>query len=82
MGTPADDIRRAEAAWSAARRMIARNERPCYRVADSGDGTVHLIELPWLAPVAASPGTSVTRAREAVAAWLEVDPDAFDIERG
>ncbi len=78
----ADQFRRAEAAWSAARRMIARKERPCYRVAETGDGTYHLIELPWIAPVVATRGTALSRAREAVARWLDVDPGAFDIEPG
>jgi hypothetical protein len=82
MGTPADDVRRADAAWAAARRMIARRERPCYRVAETGDGTFNLVELPWIAPVPATPGTALARARDAVAGWLGVDPEAFDIERG
>jgi hypothetical protein len=62
--------------------MVARQERPCYRVAATGDGTFHLIELPWLAPVRATPGTAIDRARDAVAGWLGVDGGAFDIERG
>ena len=62
--------------------MIARKERPCYRVAETGDGTYHLIELPWIAPVAASRRTALARARDAVARWLEVDPGSFDIEAG
>ena len=79
---PADQFRRAESAWSAARRMIARKERPCYRVADTGDGTYHLIELPWIPPVTATRATALGRARDAVAAWLDVDPGSFDIEAG
>lgn len=79
---PANQSRRAEAAWTAARRMIARKERPCYRVAETGDGTYHLIELPWVAPVTASRADALDRARDAVAALLDVDPDAFDIEPG
>ena len=78
---PADEFRRAEAAWSAARRMIARKERPCYRVAETGDGTYHLIELPWIPPVAATRATALARAREAVAGWLDVEAGSFDIER-
>ena len=47
MAGTTSDFRRAEAAWSAARRMIARKERPCYRVAETGDGsTVYVVELP------------------------------------
>ena len=79
---PADQFRRAEAAWSAARRMIARKERPCYRVAETGDGTYHLIELPWIRPFSAARGTALSRGRDAVAHWLDVDPGSFDIEEG
>jgi hypothetical protein len=62
--------------------MIARRERPCYRVAETGDGsTIHVVELPWIGPVEADRRTALARAREAVAAWLDVDPGAFDVER-
>lgn len=78
-----NDFRHAEAAWSAARRMIARKDRPCYRVAETGDGaTVHIIELPWIAPLEATRRDAVDRARGAIAAWLGVQPDTFDVERG
>lgn len=77
-----NDFRHAEAAWSAARRMIARKDRPCYRVAETGDGaTVHIIELPWIAPLEASRRNAVDQARGAIAAWLGVRPDTFDVER-
>ena len=83
MASGLGDFRRAEAAWSAGRRMIARKDRPCYRVAETGDGTTfHIIELPWIAPFAATRSTAVERARQTVSAWLDVDPQAFDIERG
>jgi hypothetical protein len=83
MASGSNDFRRAEAAWSASRRMVARKERPCYRVAETGDGaTVHIIELPWIAPIEATRRTAIDRAREAIAAWLDVQPDAFDVERG
>ena len=76
-----NEFRRAEAAWSAGRRMVARRERPCYRVADTGDGaTVHIVELPWIAPITATRGTALDRARAAIAGWLDVQPDAFDVE--
>jgi hypothetical protein len=78
----ASDFTRAEAAWSASRRMIARKERPCYRVAETGDGTtVHIIELPWIAPIDATRETAIDRARDAIAAWLDARSDAFDVER-
>jgi hypothetical protein len=76
------DIRRAEAAWTAARRMVARRERPCYRVAETGDGiTIHIVELPWIAPMTATRAMALEQARHAIADWLDVRPDAFDVER-
>jgi hypothetical protein len=63
--------------------MIARRERPGYRVAETGDGaTVHIVELPWLGQIAADRSDAIRAAREAIASWLEVDPDSFDVERG
>jgi hypothetical protein len=83
MAAGRDDFKRAEAAWSASRRMIARKERPCYRVTETGDGvTVHVIELPWIAPIAATRQRAIPAAREAIASWLDVQPDTFDVERG
>lgn len=82
MAKGSNDFRRAEAAWSAARRMVARKDRPCYRVADTGDGaTIHIIELPWIAPIEATRRDALARAREAIAGWLDVKPDTFDVER-
>jgi hypothetical protein len=83
MAQGSNDFRHTQAAWSAARRMIARKDRPCYRVAATGDGsTVHIVELPWIAPIRASRSEAIDRAREAIAAWLDVQPEAFDVERG
>jgi len=63
--------------------MIARRERPGYRVAETGDGaTVHIDELPWLGRISADRSDAIRTAREAIAAWLEVDPDSFDVEWG
>jgi hypothetical protein len=75
-------IRFADQARSASRRMIARGERPGYRVAETGDGsTVHVVELPWLGQITADRQAAMRSAREAIAAWLGVDPGAFDLER-
>jgi hypothetical protein len=83
MAQGSNDFRHAQAAWSAARRMIARKDRPCYRVAETGDGnTVHIVELPWIAPIKAGRREAIDRAREAIAAWLDIQPEAFDVERG
>ena len=63
--------------------MIARRERPGYRIAETGDGvTVHIVELPWLGQIVADRSEAVRKAREAIGAWLEVDPDSFDVEWG
>jgi hypothetical protein len=76
-------LRRSQQTWTASRRMIARRERPGYRVAETGDGvTVHVVELPWLGQIVADRSEAVRKAREAIAAWLEVDPDSFDVEWG
>jgi hypothetical protein len=75
-------IRQAEQARAASRRMIARGERPGYRVAETGDGsTVHVVELPWLGQIAAGRHAAIRAARQTIAAWLGVDPEAFDLER-
>jgi hypothetical protein len=62
--------------------MIARGERPGYRVAETGDGaTVHVVELPWLGQIGASRQATLPIVRDTIAAWLGVDPAAFDLER-
>ena len=62
--------------------MIARGERPCYRVAETGDGeTIHIVELPWLGPITADRSSAIRRARASIAGWLGADPEAFDVER-
>ena len=72
----------AAQAWSASRRMIARGERPGYRIAETGDGeTVHVIELPWLGRLATDRRDAITKARASIAAWLGVDGATFDVER-
>jgi hypothetical protein len=81
-GRTRNDIRMAESAWAASRRMISRRERPLYRIADTGDGrTIHVVELPWLPPIDATRSTAIERGRDAIAAWLDVDRSAFDVER-
>jgi hypothetical protein len=43
---------------------------------------VHVVELPWLGQIVADRSEAVRKAREAIGAWLEVDPDSFDVEWG
>jgi hypothetical protein len=76
------EAHQAEQAWSASRRMIARGERPGYRIAETGDGeTIHVIELPWLGRIASERRDAIAQARASIAAWLGVDGDTFDVER-
>jgi hypothetical protein len=73
----------AEQAWTASRRMIARGERPGYRIAETGDGeTIHVIQLPWLGRIATDRGSAIAAARSSIAAWLGADGATFDVERG
>jgi hypothetical protein len=88
-GMPArDDLdaitqaRLAEQAWTACRRMIARGERPGFRIEKTGDGeTIHIVELPWLGRLRAERTQAIERARDAIGKWLGADPSAFDVER-
>lgn len=78
------ELRRAEAAWKASRRMISRGERPLYRVAAAGDGPeihVRIVELPWLAATATRPSHVLRMGRAIIAEWLEVGESDFDVER-
>ena len=76
------EARVAEQAWTASRRMIARGERPGYRIAETGDGeTIHVIELPWLGRIATARANAIASARSSIAAWLGVDGATFDVER-
>ena len=62
--------------------MIARGERPGYRIAETGDGeTIHVVELPWLGRIATDRRNAISRARASIAAWLGVDEATFDVER-
>jgi hypothetical protein len=85
--TPADEItqlRLAEQARRASRRMIARGQRPAYRVdvfEETAEIRIRIAELPWLTGTSARPGSVLVDARRIVAAWLEVDGESFDIER-
>jgi hypothetical protein len=67
------------AALQAGRRMIARGDRPVYRVR-SKDGGWSVDALPWLSVTAASRRDALDAGRAAIAEWLEVPPDAFDLQ--
>jgi hypothetical protein len=62
--------------------MIARGERPCYRVIPVQDGSWTVDALPWLVVMAARRRGAMDEARAAIADWLEVGPDSFDVDTG
>ena len=83
LGDARRTLQRADAARMAGRRMIARGERPGYRVEIvrlTPDVGIRIVELPWLQASVASRRDIVATARTLVAGWLGVSPDAFDVE--
>ena len=76
-----DEGRQRAAAHQASRRMIARGDWPPYRVTTAQDGRWRVDTLPWVPPLSAtSRREALEAAREAIATWLEVEPDSFDVE--
>jgi hypothetical protein len=67
-------------AVQAARRMIARGERPGYRLLLGGDGRWRVDGLPGLAVSALDRQAASVSIRSTIATELEVDPMAFDID--
>ena len=62
------------------RQMVARGERPLYHVRPCPDGRWIVHEAPWLTVHATSRSEALNGARSVIVAWLEVDPDTFDVE--
>ena len=60
--------------------MIARGDRPGYRISTAQDGRWYVDALPWLAVSATSRRDALEAAKAAIAQWLDVSPDSFDIE--
>jgi hypothetical protein len=67
-------------ARQAARRVIARGERPLYRVRMAQDGRWAVDWCPWLPLAATDRREAVAAARAAVAGWLEVDGSMVEVE--
>jgi hypothetical protein len=67
------------AAFQASRRMIARGDRPAYRVT-AEDGRWHVDTLPWVPISATGRREALAEARAAIAAWLDVSAESFDVE--
>ena len=60
--------------------MIARGDRPAYRVTTAEDGRWRVDELRWVSATATGRREALDEARTAIAEWLGVSPDSFDVE--
>jgi len=67
-------------AVQAARRMVAHGERPGYRLVATPDRTWRVDGLPGIAVAAQDLRAARAQARAVIAAALDVDPAAFDVE--
>ena len=70
------------AARQAAIRTIARGERPVYRAMQAKDGRWYILGYAWLSIDANDRRSAVEATRAAVAEWLGVEPDTFDVVSG
>jgi hypothetical protein len=61
--------------------MIARGDRPAYRAVSATDGRWRVDTLPWV-PVMTGRREALEEARAAIAEWLDVPHDSFDVEAG
>ena len=75
-----NETRQRAAAHQASRRMIARGDRPAYRITAAEDGRWRVDTLPWVSVTARGRREALDEARAAIAEWLEVEADAFDVE--
>jgi hypothetical protein len=73
-------VARERAASHAAIRTIRQGDRPMYRVRTAQDGRWAVLGCPWLSIDANDRRSAREAMRTAVAEWLGVDPDAFDVE--
>jgi hypothetical protein len=60
--------------------MIARGERPGYRLLLGGDGRWSVDGLPGISVAALDRQAASTSIRSAIASALDVDSTAFDVE--
>ena len=82
MARRASEANREAAALQGAIRAIARGERPLYRVSAAQDGSWAVEWCPWLPTSSGSRSEALAAARAAIAEWLDVPPDSFDVEVG
>jgi hypothetical protein len=80
MARRVSETHQREAAHQASRRMIARGDRPAYRVTAAEDGRWRVDTLPWVPVTATGRREALDEARAAIAEWLDVSPEAFDVE--
>jgi hypothetical protein len=67
-------------AVQAAQRMIARGERPGYRLLLGGDGRWRVDGLPGISAAAPDRHAGSTSIRAMIATALDVEPMSFDID--
>ena len=60
--------------------MVARGERPGYRLRAAQDGSWTVEGLPGVMVTAETRKAAMTAAKAAIAAVLEVDPESFDLD--
>jgi hypothetical protein len=60
--------------------MIARGDRPAYRVTTALDGRWVVDARPWVSLTATGRLEALDEARAAIAEWLGVSPEAFDVD--
>jgi hypothetical protein len=62
--------------------MVARGERPGYRLVSGQGGSWTVDALPWVTVTATARRDALDAVRATIAGWLDVPPDAFDLETG
>jgi hypothetical protein len=75
-----DDLQRQAQARQAGRRLVAQGERPVYRLRSAQDGRWIVESCEWLPEITGSQAAASAAATTAIASWLDVDPDAIDVE--
>jgi hypothetical protein len=80
MARRVSEAQKQASALQVARRMIARGDRPGYRLVAAQDGSWAVDGLPGVTVAADIKRTALTAARAVIAGVLEVDPESFDLE--
>ena len=82
MARNSSPVAQERAARQAGIRTIRRGERPVYRALLAVDGRWYVLGYPWLSIDADDRRSAWEATRAAVAGWLGVEPDEFDVETG